>query len=153
MWFVWWWQAFHTETLQKPYRVTSSGMQCFFHLAVGVLILLLPISYAPHVNDGAEHRQVSRYVARWTGRLCCHCSSVYVIIYLWELINYSTTIMARSSQFAWFYCRVLFFSSVSAVCFLPASSQFRLAASIRWFPKQKTLVCFKGILKPWHALE
>ena len=67
-----------TETLQKPYRVTSSGMQCFFHLAVGVLILLLPISYAPHVNDGAEHRQMSRYVACWTGSLCCHSSSVYV---------------------------------------------------------------------------
>ena len=105
MWFVWWWQAFHTKTLQKPYRVTSSGMQCLFHLAVGVLILLLPISYgAPHVNDGAEHRQVSRYVACWTGRLCCHSSSVYVIIYLWELINYTTNIMARSSRFAWFYC-------------------------------------------------
>ena len=112
-------------------------MQCFFHLAVRVLILLLPISYgAPHVNDGAEHRQVSRYVACWTGRLCCHSSSVYVIMYLWEVIKYSTTIMARSSQFAWFYCRVLFFSSVSAVCFLPASSQFRLATSVREFPKQ-----------------
>ena len=98
------------------------------------------------------HRQVSRYVACWTGRLCCHSSSVYVIIYLWELINYTTTIMARSSQFAWFYYRVLFFSSVSAVCFLPASSQFRLAASIREVPKQTKVGCLitcwlKGLKK------
>ena len=68
------------------------------------------------------HRQVSRYVACWTGRLCCHSSSVYVIMYLWEVIKYSTTIMARSSQFAWFYCRVLFFQ-------LAQSAFSRLAAS------------------------
>ena len=59
------------------------------------------------------HRQVSRYVACWTGRLCCHSSSVYVIIYLWELINYTTNIMARSSQFAWFDCQVIFFLTLA----------------------------------------
>ena len=99
------------------------------------------------------HRQVSRYVARWTGRLCCHSSSVYVIIYLWELINYTTTIMARSSQFAWFYCRVLFFFPlISAVCFLPASSQFRLAASVREFPKQTKVGCLRVNWRGWRRI-
>ena len=45
-------------------------------------------------------------------------------IYLWELINYTTNIMARSSQFAWFCCRVLFFLTLAQSAFS------RLAASL-----------------------